>query len=158
MSPPHKATVNPEELAVKTNQQSPFETLQRFYKEESAYLEAPENGFAGIAATLDPECVIYQPASLPYGGEWKGHSGFEEWMKAFSQQWDSLEVTSPDLYPHGDVIVSRSHVYAIAKSSGRKVDWPLLQFFRICDGKILELRPFYWDTAALLSALNDPSS
>lgn len=60
-------------------------TLDTFYKAESAYLRAGGGDFAAIAATLDPECVIYQPASLPYGGEWRGHNGFEEWMRLFTQ-------------------------------------------------------------------------
>ncbi|HVJ09465.1 MAG TPA: nuclear transport factor 2 family protein [Acidisarcina sp.] len=128
-------------------------TLAQFYEAETAYLASEARDFSEIAVTLDPECVIYQPASLPYGGEWRGHSGFEAWMKAFAQQWSSLEVKDAELYPNGDVIVSKSHVYAVAKTTGHAVDWPLLQFFRMRQKKIIELRPFYWDTAALLAAL-----
>ena len=126
-------------------------TLRRFYEAEGAYLAAGGGDFSRIAATLDPECVIYQPASLPYGGVWRGHSGFEAWMKAFAQQWSSLEVRGSEFYTQGDVIVSKSHAYAIAKTTGRQLDWPLLQFFRLRENKILEIWPFYWDTAALLS-------
>ena len=128
-------------------------TLSSFYEAEAAYLTADSPDFAGIAATLDPECVIYQPASLPYGGEWRGHAGFEAWMKAFAQQWSALEVKDSELFPHGDVVVSRSHVYAKARATGRDVDWPLLQFFRMRNARILELRPFYWDTAQIVAAL-----
>jgi ketosteroid isomerase-like protein len=134
-------------------QQPALATLKRFYEAETAYLASGGGDFSGIAATLDPECVIYQPASLPYGGEWRGHSGFEAWMKAFAEQWSSLEVKDSELYPNGDVIVSKSHVYAVAKRTGRAVDWPLLQFFRVRNSKIIELRPFHWDTATLLEAL-----
>ena len=49
-----------------------------------------------------------------------------------------------------DVVVSKSHVFALSKVSGEKSDWPLLQFLRFRNGKILELSPFYWDTATLL--------
>ncbi len=128
-------------------------TLARFYEAESAYLAAGGGDFSAIAAALDPECVLYQPASLPYGGEWRGHRGFEAWMQAFAQQWSSLEVKGTELYQDGDVIVSKSHVYAVAKATGLNLDWPLLQFFRMREKKILELRPFYWDTAALLMML-----
>lgn len=51
-------------------------TLMRFYEAESVYLASETADFADIAATLDPEVVIYQPASLPYGGTWRGHDGF----------------------------------------------------------------------------------
>ncbi len=131
-------------------------TLERFYAAESAYLQASNPDFAAIAATLDPECVIYQPASLPYGGEWRGHAGFEVWMQKFSQAWTSLAVQGSELFVFGEVIVSRSHVYAEARANQRKADWPLLQMFRLRESRIRELRPFYWDTAALLNVL-DPS-
>ncbi len=133
-------------------------TLHRFYEAESAYLAAGGGDFSAIAATLDPECVIYQPASLPYGGIWSGHSGFEAWMQAFAQQWSSMEVQDTELYATGDVVVSKSHVYAIAKVTGLHLDWPLLQFFRLRNNRILELRPFYWDTAALLPGLSHLST
>ncbi len=131
-------------------------TLMRFYAAETAYLAPGGGDFAVIAETLDPDCVLYQPASLPYGGEWRGPAGFEAWMKAFGTQWSSLEVRDPQFYPCGDVVISRSHVHAVARATDRRIDWPLLQFFRVRDARILELRPFHWDTAAMLPAFGSP--
>jgi ketosteroid isomerase-like protein len=134
-----------------------LDTLMRFYEAETAYL-APDGGdFRVIAAMLDPECVLYQPRSLPYGGEWRGHEGFEKWMQKLGEQWSSLEVKDPELYPSGDVVISRSQVYAVARATGHRIDWPLLQFFKVRNGKILELRPFHWDTAAMLPAMRKRS-
>ncbi len=130
-----------------------LDTLMRFYAAETAYL-APDGGdFSVIAQTLDPDCVLHQPASLPYGGEWRGPAGFKAWMKAFGAQWSSLEVRDPRFYLSGDVVVSHSHVHAVARATGQAIDWPLLQLFRVRDSRILELRPFHWDTAAMLPAL-----
>ena len=127
--------------------------IQRFYAAEATYLAPGGGNFQALAATLDPECVLHQPASLPYGGDWHGPAGFERWLKAFGEQWASLEVKDSRFYPVGDMVFSRSHVYAVARATGRAVDWPLLQFFRVRDDKILELHPFHWDTAAMLPAL-----
>jgi len=74
-------------------------------------------------------------------------------MKAFGEQWSSLEVHGPEFYTSGDVVISRSHIHAIARTTGRSIEWPLLQFFRIRNARILELQPFHWDTAAMLPAL-----
>ena len=127
-------------------------TIRRFYKAEAGYLTPGGGDFDALSATLDPECVLYQPASLPYGGEWRRPEGFVRWLEAFSAQWSSVEVRDSEFYPSGEVVFSRSHVYAVARASGQPVDWPLLQFFRVRASKILELRPFYWDTAKLLPA------
>jgi ketosteroid isomerase-like protein len=131
-----------------------FATLMRFYEAEMIYLAPGGGDFSVIAETLDPDCVIHQPASLPYGGEWRGPGGFKAWMDAFGRVWSSLEVRDPTFYPSGaDVIVTRSHVYATSRSTGAAVDWPLLQFFRVRDDRIAELHPFHWDTAAMLPAM-----
>ena len=131
-----------------------FATLRRFYTAETAFLAPGGGDFTPIAETLDPDCVLYQPASLPYGGEWRGPEGFRAWMTAFGKVWSTLEVVDPQFYPSGDdVIVSRSHVHAVSRVTGRNVDWPLMQFFRVRDDRIVELRPFHWDTAALLAGI-----
>lgn len=131
-------------------------TLRRFYAAETVYLAPGGGDFGPIAETLDPDCVLHQPLSLPYGGEWRGPAGFRAWMEAFGAVWSHLEVRNPLFYPSGeDVIVSRSHVHATARLTGRPVDWPLMQFFRVRDARIVELRPFYWDTATLLAAIGE---
>ena len=114
--------------------------------------------FAPVAATLHTRCLIRQPAALPYGGEWRGHSGFEAWMRSFRTTWSALSVRDPGVFLTGDeaVIFSRSHVHATARATRRRTDWPLLQQIEVRDGLILTLEPFHWDTAAMLSALAEP--
>ena len=108
--------------------------IQRFYAAEAAYLRPGGGDFAALAATLDPDCVLYQPASLPYGGEWRGPRGFERWLRAFGEAWSSLEVRDSEFYPVGNMVFSRSHVDAVARATGQPADWLLLQFFRVRDG------------------------
>ena len=136
-----------------TNPASNIAILNRFFEAETSYIAAGGGDFGPIAATLDPECVIYQPSSLPYGGEWRGLERFEAWMKAFTEQWSSLKATQPEFFPCDDAVTVRSHVHARARTTGTEADWPLLQLFRFRSGRILELQPFYWDTASLLPAL-----
>ena len=97
--------------------------------------------------------LLCEPASLPYGGEYRDRDAFERWLRAFAGTWSSMEVRDAEMFAVGDVVFSRSHVYATASSIGALADWPLLQYFRIADGRVAELRPFHWDTAAMLPAL-----
>lgn len=130
--------------------------LDRFYVAEEAYMAAEVPDFAPVAATLHPHCCIRQPAALPYGGEWRGHTGFEAWMRSFRATWSALSVRDVLVFSTEDeaVIFSRSHVHAIARATGRRADWPLLQQIEVRDGLILTLQPFHWDTAAMRSALD----
>ncbi|WP_271985680.1 nuclear transport factor 2 family protein [Pseudoclavibacter terrae] len=132
----------------------PTSALLRFYAAETAYLAPGGGDFSVVAQTLDPECVLYQPSCLPYGGEWRGTAGFEAWMTAFGQAWSRLEVRNPEFFPSGnESIFVRSQVSATARASGQDAEWDLLQHFRVRDGRILELRPFHWDTGMLLRVL-----
>ena len=110
--------------------------LERFYAAESAYMAAEDAPFAPVAATLHPECVILEPAALPYGGEWRGHTGWELWMRSFRATWSSLSVKGAQVFDTGDaaVLFSRSHVRAVARATGRRADWPLLQQVTVRDG------------------------
>lgn len=130
-----------------------FQTLMRFYAAETAYL-APDGGdFGPIAETLDPDCALHVPESLAYGGDYYGPAGYEEWSKAFSDQWAALEVRNPEFFAQDDVVIVVAHCYATAKATGNDVDWPLMQLFRVRNDKILELSAFYWDTAAVKAAM-----
>ncbi len=129
-------------------------TLQRFYDAETAYILSPSKDFSVIAAVLHPNCLILQPDSLPYGGRWEGHAGFEAWMQAFDQVWSSLEVTEPRFFvSEPRVVFVRSTVRAVTRAGGEKLSWPLLQMITVEDGLIREIQPFYWDTAPVVAGL-----
>lgn len=129
------------------------EALLRFYAAEKEYLATGGQDFSSIARTLDPECVMHQPNSLPYAGEWRGHDGFEQWMTAFGETWSSLSVENPVFFPSGpDHIFVRSTVVARSKRTGTEITWPLLQMVTIRNDRILEIQPFYWDTVPVSAA------
>ncbi len=130
------------------------DVLQRFYEAEAHFMAAAEQpDFGPVAATLHPDCLLYEPESLPYGGEWRGRDGVERWMRLFKATWSSLEVRDSQVFGDGDTLFSRSHVYATSRQTNKQTDWLLLQQLTLQQGGILDLRPFHWDTAAILPAL-----
>ena len=127
--------------------------VQSFYDAEAGYMASESRDFAPVAETLCENVLLCKPASLPYGGEYRGHDAFERWLRAFAGTWSSMEVRNSEMFALGSIVFSRSHVYAKASATGAPADWPLLQYFRVENGRIAELRPFHWDTAAILPAL-----
>ena len=59
-----------------------IEIISRFYAVEADYMNAGgaagDAGFAAMAATLDPDVVLHQSPDLPWGGEFYGHTGYED--------------------------------------------------------------------------------
>ncbi len=130
--------------------------LKAFYAAEAAYLTAGGPGvadFAGMAAHLDPEVLMYQAESLPYGGEWAGHDGIERFMAAMSEAWSSLEFLEQRSVVDGSVVVVDSRVAFRARATGRELETSVIQWITFGNGLITEFRPFYLDTAAVLAAL-----
>ena len=61
-------------------------------------MASSEPNFAAVAATLTEDCLLCEPASLPYGGEWRGHDGVEQWLRAFRATWASMEMRDSRLF------------------------------------------------------------
>lgn len=129
--------------------------LENFYASETAYLAAGGPGntsFDELAAFLDPEVVVHQAPSLPYGGTWRGHHGMKEHFAAMIQAWESFDILEQEYLAHGDTIVVHSQIRARARATGRDLDFPIVQLITFRNGRIIEVRPFYWDTASVADA------
>jgi hypothetical protein len=54
--------------------------------------------------------------------------------------------------------VALTHVPACARTTGLKREFPILQTVAARNGRITEIRPFCWDTAAIANAYTEPSA
>src|SRR5688572_26220294 len=133
---------------------SPQAALDRFYAAEAQYSADPSDiHWKTLADCIDREFVLYQADSLPYGGEWRGRDGSKDWMRAMAESWVQFKVEEPRVIFGDDSVVAVVKLIGEARRTGRKVEMPLTQVIRIRDGRLLEVRPFYWDTAAINATL-----
>lgn len=140
---------------VMTTRTTPIQALQRFYEAEGRY---SATGLAvdrcALLSTLHPEIILYQPPSLPYGGQWRGREGFGKWLDAFVQTWTDITPTDPVFHACGDeVLVSTVNMRARARSTGNEIVMPMCQLIRIADDLPIEWRNFAWDTVLMVDAL-----
>ncbi|MGI5221876.1 nuclear transport factor 2 family protein [Nocardia sp. CA-290969] len=134
---------------------SPKLVLERMYRAEAEYLAAGGPGkasFSTLAPFFAPEVVLWQADTLPYGGIWRGHDGMEQFFLAMSATWDRFEMTEQMFLSDTSPLVVLTHVNARSRDSGRELNFPILQMITVTDGRITEVRPFYWDTAAIADA------
>ncbi|GAA0897016.1 nuclear transport factor 2 family protein [Pseudonocardia zijingensis] len=132
-----------------------LEVLRGMYAAEQEYLDAGGPGkadFATLAPFFAPDIALHQAEALPYGGTWRGHAGMERFFAAMSSAWASFEMLAQEFHPAGDVVVVRTQVRARARATGRELEFPILQQVRVARGRITEVWPFYWDTAAISDA------
>ncbi|MFD3663493.1 nuclear transport factor 2 family protein [Streptomyces sp. NPDC058659] len=129
--------------------------LTGMYAAEAAYLAAGGPGrasFAPLAPYFAPDVVLHQAAALPYGGTWRGHAGVERFFLTMSRVWESFDMTEQEFLATGRTAVVLTRVRARARATGRELTFPILQTISVRDGRIAEVRPFYWDTAEIADA------
>jgi ketosteroid isomerase-like protein len=122
------------------------------YAAEQRYLAAGGPGvadFCTLAPFFAPDVVLRQADSLPYGGTWRGHDGMERFFRAMSATWSTFDMVGQRFLATGKTSVVETHVDALARATGRRLEFPILQTIDIVGGRIAEVRPYYWDAAAI---------
>ena len=129
--------------------------LRAMYAAEGEYLAAGGPGTASfdmLAPYFAPDVVLHQAVGLPYGGTWREHDGMERFFLAIRQTWKAFEMVEQEFLSTSETAVVLTQVHARSRATGRELDFPILQAIRVVDGRITEVRPFYWDTAAIAAA------
>lgn len=133
----------------------PMTVLTGMYEAEAEYLAAGGPGAASfelLAPFFSPTVVLHQAESLPYGGTWRGHDGMERFFLAMSNTWEKFDLLDQRFLATGDATVVHTEVQARARATGRELAFAILQTITFADGRIAEVYPFYWDTAAIAAA------
>ena len=137
---------------IASGRSSPRAVIERFYAAEDAYMNAGGGdagaSFDAMAATLDPDVVLHQSPDLPWGGEFRGHAGYEDWAKQMSRAFDQLAVRDTRFFEDGDTVIITCRLVTWSRASGDTLDLPIAQVVRVSGERIVEFRPFYWNVPA----------
>jgi ketosteroid isomerase-like protein len=98
---------------------------------------------------------LNEPWSLPYGGTYKGKDTVRRALKRVVESWDDMEFEILNYLAGGDSVVVHAYLGCTGKRTGRRFHLPLMEQWRIRDGKIIELRPFFFDTAKMCEVFGD---
>ena len=132
------------------------QVLLSFYEAETSYMKAyQENGcssFDEMQTTMNSEVVLHQSPDLPFGGEYVGYKGYEEWAKAMASIFDKLEVREREFFEHGDKVIVVCRFVTRSRINGSVQDFPMAQVVTVKEGKIVDFRPFYWNVPAYVAA------
>jgi uncharacterized protein len=134
--------------------------LTGMYAAEAAYLAAGGPGTASfdlLAPFFATDVILHQAESLPYGGTWRGHEGMTRFFHAMSRTWEAFDMVEQEFIATGETAVVHTRVRARARATGRELTFAILQTITVTDGRITEVHPFYWDTAAIADACSEPA-
>ncbi|MFI7189888.1 nuclear transport factor 2 family protein [Nocardia nova] len=108
---------------------------------------------AGALALFHPDIRIEQPASLPHGGSYHGHSGVAAMGESFGRYWER-SIDNPRIFGSEESVVQLTTQTWTAKESGRHATVDVVELFSFADGMVREIRVFQQDTHALLETLD----
>jgi len=107
--------------------------------------------FSGDSATLlslcDPEFVLHEGSGLSFGGTYRGGEGFLSFLGLFNETLEiaRLEPIRTYLTDDPDWIVCEFELEATVKTTGKTFASSLLERWHFRDGKVLEIKPHYFD-------------
>jgi len=101
---------------------------------------------------LDPAIELHEAPSLPYGGVSKGPDAVVACLQAMFSTWRSVEFVLDRMLVDRELGFVLFDVSFTAET-GAVVHMPVVELWRIRDGKLTEIRPFYFDTHTVRDAL-----
>ncbi|MBW4621293.1 MAG: nuclear transport factor 2 family protein [Cyanosarcina radialis HA8281-LM2] len=114
----------------------------------------------GVLAAYDPEIVIRDAESLPYGGIYRGFEGAKQHINGAAQTWNPLQPATERkmdavFLDAGDYVIVLWRLRGLAMRSKRKLDLPVASVYKMRGGKIAESQMFYADTVEIRQFLED---
>lgn len=105
-----------------------------------------EDFFSGCS----PDMVIHEASSMAVGGIYRGMEELGGLLGQLAAAYDMTTIQMERIVADGD--------YVVAMGSFKTADHSYLvkitEWWQIADGKVVEVRPYYWDTQELNAALN----
>jgi ketosteroid isomerase-like protein len=116
---------------------------------QAIYAAAAAGDFAGVEAVLADDVVLIQCDNHPTPGVWRGRA---DAMKGLSALFEALRTTGVEV--HEVVADGPERVVGLMEakgldSRGEPYSMPVAELFLVRDGKIAEIRPYYYDTVRL---------
>jgi uncharacterized protein len=105
---------------------------------------------AGASALLHSEVRVIEADSLPYGGLHTGPDGFHALVKRVFRNWDEVHVEVDRFITTGDTVIGLARFQGRSKRTGIPFNMPMAEVWRVVDGLIVEVQPFYFDTKQLV--------
>jgi ketosteroid isomerase-like protein len=123
---------------------------------EAIYAAMAARDLEGLFSLIDPDVVVTQDTSLPWGGRHEGHDGFATFALTLTGTIDSKVTTEAIFRADGDVVqVGRTRGTVVA--NGTAFDCAEVHRWTIRDGKAVRAHMSI-DTPAMLDALAAPSA
>ena len=109
---------------------------------------AGKGDFTGALACMADDITVIEPPYLPYGGTCRGKAEFQGLLAKINEHADLSAIKMESVVAEGD------SVFVCLQIADRKTGKPLQLVERsiVRDGKIVEMKIFYFDAGSMIEA------
>lgn len=108
-----------------------------------------------MASLLDEEFVVHEADSLPYAGEHRGLEGFLALVRRVFTSFRDTRVEIDTVIGEGDTVIVLARLCGRSRHGGEAFSMPVNEVWRLRDGRIHSITPYYFDTARLNTLAGD---
>lgn len=111
------------------------------------YDAAGQRDWATVESLCSPDLVISEPASLPFGGEYRGRDALLRLFTVVMAYWNDPQVTVDAIVGDDDRAAVFLTFTMTSKHTSRTFTQTVVESARSKDGLVTEMRIHYFDTA-----------
>ncbi len=102
---------------------------------------------------ISPNVTIHIPSSFPWGGVYHGHEGYKKSSSLFMLAWSDLKIHDLQYIGESNRVFVLHRITATSSSTLKTIDAPIAELYTLQSEKIVDIKPFYFDTHAIIKAL-----
>jgi len=107
----------------------------------------------GFWSIFDPEVVFHEAPCLPYGGVYRGLEATKQAFYRMGAAYSHMRAQIEAVLAAQDMAVLYQTIEFRVRETGKTGALPVMEMFRLRDGKVVEWRAFYFDSSMVAAAL-----
>ena len=119
---------------------------------QAIFEASAEEDWDTVKSLVHNDIQVFEADSLPYAGVFKGPENFVGLIQQVFGTWEDVVHTINHVVADGEFVVILANMAGRAKTTGRTFSVSMAEVWRLRDGKVIEIRPHYFDTKALHDA------
>jgi ketosteroid isomerase-like protein len=121
---------------------------------DEAYAALFERGdLEGFLNDFDDNSTLIEADSLPYGGTFRGKDPIRTAIQNVFGYWKDFAYDIENVVYGEEYVIAYGRFSATSVKSGRKLDIPLAEAWRVREGRVAFVHPIYSDTKLALDVL-----
>lgn len=116
---------------------------------QSMYAALLQGDMAKLFSHITEKTRIVEAPSLVYGGVYQGPVEIAQFLTKLSQAVSNMQIQVKKVVEAGEYVLGILEFSGVNNLTGQAFSIPALELWEIQGAEIIEIRPFYFDTAIL---------